>query len=200
MLRRKGLLLACLFSVLIGLGTMEDSQAANPKVLVKTSMGEFTIELYPDKAPKTVENFLGYVKDGYYSGTVFHRVIGSFMIQGGGHTREIYQGQAGRKPTKAPIELESRNGLRNDTGWVAMARTGVPDSATSQFFVNTVDNPSLNFPAPDGHGYAVFGKVVDGMKTVEAIRAVRTMSIGGMRDVPVEAVIIDSVTLIGAKK
>jgi peptidyl-prolyl cis-trans isomerase A (cyclophilin A) len=180
---------------------MDDSQAQTaPRVLVKTSMGEFTIELYPDKAPKTVENFLQYVKDGFYSGTVFHRVIGSFMIQGGGHTREIYQGGVGRKVTRPPIELESRNGLRNDTGWVAMARTGQPDSATSQFFVNTVDNPSLNFPAPDGNGYAVFGKVVDGMKTIEAIRAVRTMSIGPMRDVPVDPVIIDAITLVPAKK
>ncbi len=179
---------------------MEEANATNPRVLVKTSMGEFTIELYPDKAPKTVENFLQYVKDGFYSGTVFHRVIGSFMIQGGGHTREIYQGGVGRKDTRAPIPLESRNGLRNDTGWVAMARTGQPDSATSQFFVNTVDNASLNFPAPDGHGYAVFGKVVDGMKTVEAIRGARTMSLGPMRDVPVEPVMIDSVTLLPAKK
>lgn len=180
---------------------MDEAQAQSaPRVLVKTSMGEFTIELYPDKAPKTVENFLQYVKDGFYSGTVFHRVIGSFMIQGGGHTREIYQGGVGRKATRAPIELESRNGLRNDTGWVAMARTGQPDSATSQFFVNTVDNPSLNFPAPDGNGYAVFGKVVDGMKTVEAIRGARTMSIGPMRDVPVEPITIDSVTLLPAKK
>lgn len=170
--------------------------ATAPRVLMKTSMGDITIELYPDKAPKTVANFLQYVKEGFYSGTVFHRVINGFMIQGGGMTKDLYNGGSGRKETHAPIELESRNGLKNDTGWVAMARTSVPNSATSQFFINVADNTSLNYPQPDGNGYAVFGKVVDGMSTVEAIRAVRTTTVGPMRDVPVDPVVIESVTLL----
>lgn len=170
--------------------------ATAPRVLMKTSMGDITIELYPDKAPKTVANFLQYVKEGFYSGTVFHRVINGFMVQGGGMTKDLYNGGSGRKETHAPIELESRNGLKNDTGWVAMARTSVPNSATSQFFINVADNTSLNYPQPDGNGYAVFGKVVDGMSTVEAIRAVRTTTVGPMRDVPVDPVVIESVTLL----
>ncbi|HMN79557.1 MAG TPA: peptidylprolyl isomerase [Burkholderiaceae bacterium] len=177
----------------------EAGAAPNPQVLVKTSLGDIVIELYPDKAPKTVENFLQYVKDGFYSGTVFHRVIGNFMIQGGGHTRDIYNGSPGRKETRGPIPLEAQNGLKNDIGWVAMARTAQPASATSQFFINVVNNDSLNYPNPDGNGYAVFGKVIDGMKTVEAIRSVRTGSVGMFRDVPNDPVTIDSVTLIKAK-
>jgi peptidyl-prolyl cis-trans isomerase A (cyclophilin A) len=181
-------------------GAPEPAAAAgNPQVLIKTSMGDIVIELYPDKAPKTVANFLQYVNDGFYTGTIFHRVIGNFMIQGGGHTKDIYAGGTGRKATRAPIELESRNGLRNDTGWVAMARTADPASATSQFFINTVDNASLNYPNPDGNGYAVFGKVVDGMNTVNAIRAVRTGRVGPFSDVPAEPVTIDSATLVKGK-
>lgn len=174
--------------------------AADPQVLVKTSMGEFTIELYPNRAPKTVENFLMYVKSGHYSGTIFHRVIGNFMIQGGGFTREMYKGGFKPKPTQRPIELESQNGLRNDAGWVAMARTAQPASATSQFYVNTVDNPSLNYPAPDGYGYAVFGKVIKGMETIAKIRATQTIGLGPFNDVPFEPIMIDSVTLINATK
>lgn len=174
--------------------------AADPQVLVKTSMGEITIELYPTRAPKTVENFLMYVKTGHYSGTIFHRVIGNFMIQGGGFTRDMYKGGFKTKPTQRPIELESQNGLRNDAGWVAMARTSQPASATSQFFINTVDNPSLNYPAPDGYGYAVFGKVVKGMDTVSKIRAVQTIGLGPFSDVPHEPIMIDSITLIGDGK
>ncbi len=177
----------------------EAGAAPNPQVLVKTSLGDIVIELYPDKAPRTVENFLQYVKDGFYSGTVFHRVIGNFMIQGGGHTREIYDGGPGRKETRGPIPLESQNGLKNDVGWVAMARTAQPASATSQFFINVVSNGNLNFPNPDGNGYAVFGKVIDGMKTVEAIRSVRTGAVGMFRDVPTEPVTIDSVTVVKAR-
>jgi peptidyl-prolyl cis-trans isomerase A (cyclophilin A) len=180
-------------------GMPDDASAANPQVLVKTSMGEITIELYPDKAPKTVENFLKYVKAGHYSGTVFHRVIANFMIQGGGFTREFYKGSPAPKPTQKPIELESQNGLRNDAGWVAMARTARPDSATSQFYINTVDNPSLNYPAPDGYGYAVFGKVIKGMDTVTKIRGAQTIAVGPFSDVPFEPIMIDAVSLVGGK-
>jgi peptidyl-prolyl cis-trans isomerase A (cyclophilin A) len=166
----------------------------SPKVSVKTSMGEIIIELYPDKAPKTVENFLGYVKDGYYSGTIFHRVINNFMIQGGGMDRKLVP-----KPTRGPIQIESRNGLKNKAGWVSMARTSQPDSATSQFFISTVDNPDLDFPAPDGHGYTVFGKVVKGIEVVNKIRAVPTIRNGAMGDVPIDPIIIDSVSLVAGK-
>jgi peptidyl-prolyl cis-trans isomerase A (cyclophilin A) len=171
------------------------SAQANPQVLIKTSAGEIVVELYPEKAPKTVANFLQYVDDKHYDGTVFHRVIGNFMIQGGGFGRDMKQ-----KPTRAPIPLEARSGLKNDTGWLAMARTSVPDSATSQFFINVVDNDMLNHPQPDGHGYAVFGKVVKGMDTVNTIRAVKTGTSGMHRDVPVEPVVIEAVTRVGAPK
>ncbi len=190
-----GALVVALFAVPDGAGA-----APNPQVLVKTSMGEFVIELYPDKAPLSVANFLRYVNDGFYGGTIFHRVIGSFMIQGGGFTAELYKGQMRPKPTRAPIAIESRNGLKNDTGWVAMARTSDPNSATSQFFVNVVDNAGLNHPQPDGHGYAVFGKVVSGMDVINAIRKVRTGSVGPYQDVPVDAVLIDSMAVIGGGK
>ncbi|MCO5100374.1 MAG: peptidylprolyl isomerase [Burkholderiaceae bacterium] len=175
------------------------SAAVNPQVLVATSMGDFVIELYPEKAPKTVENFLRYVDDGFYAGTIFHRVIGSFMIQGGGFGSDLYQGAMRPKQTRAPIPLESRNGLKNDRGWVAMARTGDPDSATAQFFVNVVDNASLNHPQPDGNGYAVFGRVVRGIEVVDAIRAVPTTTVGPFRDVPASPVIIESIRRVGAK-
>ena len=173
--------------------------AGHPQVLVKTSAGEFVIELYPDKAPATVANFLQYVDEGFYAGTIFHRVIGSFMIQGGGFGSDLYQGAMRPKQTHAPIALESKNGLKNDRGWVAMARTGDPNSATAQFFVNVVDNANLNHPQPDGHGYAVFGKVVSGMEVVDAIRAVPTTSVGPYRDVPASPVVIDSMQRVGAK-
>jgi len=191
-------------AIVVALAAVEDvPAAANPQVSIKTSMGEIVIELYPDKAPKTVENFLQYVRDDFYKGTIFHRVIGNFMIQGGGFTADFYkQGTPnyGQKPVRAPIPLESKNGLRNDTGWVAMARTSNPDSATAQFFINTVDNAGLNHPQPDGHGYAVFGKVVRGMEVVNKIRAVRTTSTGPFRDVPADPVTIESVSVVGAAK
>ena len=191
-------------AIVVALAAVENvPAAANPQVSIKTSMGEIVIELYPDKAPKTVENFLQYVRDDFYKGTIFHRVIGNFMIQGGGFTADFYkQGTPnyGQKPTRAPIPLESKNGLRNDAGWVAMARTSNPDSATAQFFINTVDNAGLNHPQPDGHGYAVFGKVVKGMEVVNSIRAVRTTSAGPFRDVPADAVTIESVSVVGAAK
>jgi peptidyl-prolyl cis-trans isomerase A (cyclophilin A) len=179
----------------------EDAAAAgSPQVLMKTSQGEVVLELYPDKAPRTVENFLQYVKDGFYAGTVFHRVIDGFMIQGGGFTDELYKGGSGRKNTRGPIALESKNGLKNDTGWIAMARTSVPDSATSQFFINVADNRSLNHPQPDGHGYAVFGKVIKGMEVVNMIKGVKTRNMGPMGDVPVEPVVIESITVINPAK
>jgi peptidyl-prolyl cis-trans isomerase A (cyclophilin A) len=180
----------------------EGAAAANPQVAIKTSMGEIVVELYPDKAPKTVENFLQYVRDDFYRGTIFHRVIGSFMIQGGGFTSDFYKPGTpnfGQKPTRAPIPIESQNGLRNDTGWIAMARTSNPNSASAQFFINTVDNASLNYPQPDGYGYAVFGKVVRGMDVVNKIRAVPTTRQGSFSDVPVDPVTIESVTVVGAK-
>lgn len=185
--------LASLFAGLVLTATAEQAAAAgpNPQVLMKTSLGEIVIELYPEKAPKTVENFLQYVDDGFSSGLIFHRVIGNFMIQGGGFDKDMRQ-----KATRGPIPLESRNGLKNDVGTIAMARTSVPDSATSQFFINTVNNASLNHPNPDGNGYAVFGKVVSGMETVEKIAKVKTGRSGPHSDVPTEPVVIESVTRV----
>ncbi len=185
--------LAMLTGALLLSAPADDAQAADtqPKVLMKTSMGDLVIELYPEKAPKTVENFLKYVDDGFYTNTIFHRVIGNFMIQGGGFTPEMAQ-----KKTREPIPLESRNGLKNDVGAIAMARTSIPDSATAQFFINTVNNNSLNYPSPDGHGYAVFGKVVEGMETVEKIAKVPTGRFGPHGDVPKEAVVIESITRV----
>jgi peptidyl-prolyl cis-trans isomerase A (cyclophilin A) len=143
------------------------------------------LELNADKAPKTVANFLAYVKRGHYDGTIFHRVIDGFMIQGGGYTADLRE-----KPTQAPIVLESRNGLKNERGTIAMARTVVPDSATSQFFINVVDNDRLNYPSFDGHGYAVFGRVIDGMDVVDRIKAVATTASGPHQNLPVKPVVI----------
>ncbi|RYF33365.1 MAG: peptidyl-prolyl cis-trans isomerase [Comamonadaceae bacterium] len=162
-----------------------------PRVKLATSAGDIVVELDPVKAPKTVENFLQYVKDKHYDGTVFHRVIDGFMIQGGGFTADMQQ-----KPTRAPIALEASNGLKNDKYTIAMARTGNPNSATSQFFINVKNNDMLNAPNPDGHGYTVFGKVVAGTEVVDKIRAVRTANKGGMGDVPVDTVTIQSATLV----
>ena len=173
----------------------QSSAAAAPQATIRTSMGPIVVELYPDKAPKTVANFMQYARDGHYDGTIFHRVIGNFMIQGGGFTPDMKQ-----KATRAPIALEAKNGLKNDAGTIAMARTSNPDSATSQFFINVVDNDSLNYPSPDGNGYAVFGRVVRGMDVVEKIRRVRTGSAGPYRDVPTEPVVIESVTLDDKEK
>jgi cyclophilin family peptidyl-prolyl cis-trans isomerase len=169
--------------------------AAGPQVELKTNMGAITLELYPDKAPKTVENFLQYVKDGHFNGTIFHRVIENFMIQGGGFDKSMKQ-----KPTRAPIENEAKNGLKNDLGTVAMARTSAPHSASAQFFINTKNNDFLNYPGQDGWGYAVFGKVVSGMDVVTKIGKVATGNAGGMGDVPREAVVIESATLVADKK
>ena len=166
--------------------------AAAPKVLLKTSAGDITIELYPDKAPKSVENFLAYVKSGFYDGTLFHRVIADFMIQGGGFTKDLRQ-----KPTRAAIPIESKNGLSNLRGTVAMARTADPNSATAQFFINTVDNPRLDYTSDANPGYAVFGKVLSGLDVVDKIRAVPTDAQGPFRsDVPVTPVVIEKVTVL----
>ena len=169
--------------------------ATNPQVQFDTNMGSFVVELEPKAAPKTVANFLQYVKSGFYQGTIFHRVIPGFMIQGGGMNESMEE-----KDTKAPIALESRNGLTNKRGSIAMARTSDPNSATSQFFINVANNHFLDAArAADGQGYAVFGRVVSGMPTVDAIAAVRTQSNGWHDDVPVRAVIIKKVSLIKGK-
>jgi peptidyl-prolyl cis-trans isomerase A (cyclophilin A) len=156
-------------------------------VLIKTSKGEIRVELLADKAPITVKNFLSYVDDGFYDGTIFHRVIPGFMIQGGGFSADMAQ-----KPTKAPIKNEADNGLSNARGTLAMARTSVVDSATAQFFINLVDNAMVNHGARD-FGYAVFGRVVGGMDVVDAIAKVRTGQKGPYGDVPVETVTIESI-------
>jgi len=155
-------------------------------VRLVTSQGDIVLQLDPAKAPRTVENFVQYVKAGHYNGTVFHRVIDGFMIQGGGMTPDMKE-----KPTRAPIQLESQNGLSNQRGTVAMARTRDPHSATAQFFINVKDNAFLDAArSPDGYGYAVFGKVTQGMDVVDRIRKVRTTQIGMYADVPAEPVTI----------
>jgi len=161
--------------------------AKDPTVILSTSKGEIELTLDQAKAPVTVQNFLAYVDSGHYDGTIFHRVIDGFMIQGGGFTADMAQ-----KKTLAPIKLESRSGLKNDRGTVAMARTSNPDSATSQFFVNLVDNGGLDYPNPDGNGYAVFGAVTRGMDVVDEIRKVKTRTHAGHQNVPAETVSINS--------
>ena len=162
----------------------------SPQVKFVTSEGDFVVEVYPDKAPKTVENFLQYVKDKHYDGTIFHRVIDGFMIQGGGFAADMRE-----KTMRAPIPLEAGNGLKNDRGSIAMARTSNPNSATAQFFINVKDNAMLNAPSPDGYGYAVFGKIVSGMETVDKIRLTATGNKGQFQNVPVNPIVITSATL-----
>ena len=162
-----------------------------PHVALKTSMGEIVLELDQEKAPKSVANFLQYVKSGYYKGTVFHRVIDGFMIQGGGFDKNMKQ-----KATKAPIKNEAQNGLQNVTYSIAMARTGDPHSATAQFFINVNDNGALDYPGRDGFGYTVFGKVVKGMDVVDKIKAVPVADKGPHQNVPVTPVVIESATLL----
>jgi cyclophilin family peptidyl-prolyl cis-trans isomerase len=167
----------------------------NPRVLLHTSKGDVTVELFAAEAPKTVENFLAYVRSGHFDGTIFHRVIPNFMIQGGGFAADMSQ-----KPTRDPIQNEADNGLKNTKGTLAMARTMNPHSASAQFFVNTTDNAFLDHRGkdPQGWGYAVFGKVVDGMDVVEAIGKVETGNRGGHQDVPVEPVLIESAKVVEA--
>jgi len=163
-----------------------------PKVKFATSAGDFVVEVYPDKSPQTVANFLLYVKDKHYDGTIFHRVINNFMIQGGG-----YDAKYAEKKTRAPIPLEANNGLKNNLGTIAMARTSDPNSATAQFFINVKDNVRLNAPEPDGHGYAVFGKVTSGMDVIEKIKIAATGAAGPFpSDVPKTPVLINSATLV----
>ena len=169
-------------------------QPTKPKVAFTTNLGSFVVELEPDAAPETVKNFIGYVNLGHYKGTTFHRVIDNFMVQGGGYTET---GEL--KPPKKPIVNEAaqaqEKGLRNVRGSIAMARTSVPDSATSQFFINVVDNDRLDYPSPDGYGYCVFGHVVSGMETIDAIRVVET----GPNDQPVTPVVISNASIAGPR-
>jgi peptidyl-prolyl cis-trans isomerase A (cyclophilin A) len=166
--------------------------AANPQVVVDTNRGSFTIELYPEKAPKTVANFIQYVNAGFYKGTIFHRVINRFMIQGGGFTPDMAE-----KNTGAPIVNEAGNGLKNDIGTIAMARTSDPDSATSQFFINLENNQFLNYQSPDPEliGYCVFGRVLKGMDVVREIASSQTGNVGPYSDVPKETVLINNMKI-----
>ncbi len=170
--------------------TVAPMEKTKPMVIIETSLGEITVELWADRAPITVESFLAYVDEGFYDGTVFHRVIAEFMIQGGGFTPQLQ-----KKETRDSIQNEASAELKNERGTIAMARTGEIHSATSQFFINTVDNDFLDHrdETPRGFGYAVFGKVVEGMEVVDRIRAVSTRTAGGMGDVPAEPVVIESI-------
>lgn len=191
MLRRVFLTLGALaVSTVLSVPAMAQSDQAQksfPQVLMETSAGTVMLELYPDKAPKTVENFLAYVNEGFYDGTIFHRVISNFMVQGGGFTENM-----NKKITRAPIMNEADNGLRNRIGTIAMARTNDPHSATAQFFINVAQNSFLDFreKTPRAWGYAVFGRVIKGMKTVNQIRSARTGFVNGMKDVPIEPITI----------
>ena len=181
-----------LFSTIKGTESMNDETADNPRVLIETTMGNITIELDAKNAPNSSANFLAYVEDGYFVDTIFHRVIPNFMIQGGGITADMQD-----KPgIRAPIENEANNGLKNFRGTLAMARTGDPHSATSQFFINHSDNGFLNFSSESskGWGYAVFGKVTDGMDVVDAMAKVETGNMGGHQDVPVDIITITGVS------
>jgi len=193
---RKMVLFAAMLSIACGFafGAETAPKGGKPVVRFETSMGIIKVELYPDKAPVTVKNFLTYVREEHYDGLIFHRVIRDFMIQGGGFTKEMKE-----KGTKhPPIKNEADNGLKNDRGTLAMARTSVVDSATAQFFINTVNNEFLNHRAktPQGYGYAVFGKVIEGMDVVDKIRAVPTGSSGMFQDVPKQPVVILKATVV----
>ena len=188
-------LFACVMALLLtlpGCSQADSEPKGGPVVLMSTSMGEVKIELYEKEAPETVKNFLAYVNDKFYDGTIFHRVIPGFMVQGGGFTAAMEQ-----KPTKPPIKNEAGNALKNDTGTLAMARTSDPDSATAQFFINVKNNDFLNRDkAQDGVGYTVFGKVIEGMDVVHKIEQVQTSRKGMYADAPVESVLIKSITVV----
>ena len=191
-----GRLFVSLFFLLSGLFTLpalSDSHSSNPMIKMQTSLGDITIETYPDAAPKTVENFIKYVEDGFYDGLIFHRVISGFMLQGGGFEESMKQ-----RDTRAQIENEADNGLKNLVGTLSMARTSDPHSATGQFFVNLVDNAFLDHTGknPQGWGYAVFGKVVEGLDVVEKIGAVSTGNVAGYSDVPIEPVTIEKASVV----
>jgi peptidyl-prolyl cis-trans isomerase A (cyclophilin A)/peptidyl-prolyl cis-trans isomerase B (cyclophilin B) len=195
-LKSPGLRLAARFSAGLAALTLSTAAfAADPQVALKTSMGEIVLELNQEKAPITVDNFLKYVKSGFYKGTIFHRVIDGFMIQGGGMDAQFH----GRKTNK-PIKNESNNGLSNEKYSLAMARESNPDSATSQFFINVIDNPGLDYPNMQGSGYTVFGKVVKGQDVVDKIKAVVVDDIRGLENVPITPVTIQSATILKADK
>ncbi|MBM3348103.1 MAG: peptidyl-prolyl cis-trans isomerase [Betaproteobacteria bacterium] len=179
----------------VSIATLSGFSYAGPKVEFKTNLGNFVVDLDSDKAPKTVNNFLAYVKSGFYNGTVFHRVINGFMVQGGGFTTELVQ-----KPTQPPVVSEAQNGLKNQIYTIAMARTSDPDSATAQFYINVKDNPGLDFPNAMGNGYTVFGKVISGTQTIDKIKLVPTgvasTPRGRMADVPNTPVVIESATIL----
>jgi peptidyl-prolyl cis-trans isomerase A (cyclophilin A) len=182
----------CSFSAMDAWSQPETPSAIHEvHVKLTTSEGDIVLALEPEKAPKTVANFVQYVKEGNYNGTVFHRVINGFMIQGGGYTSNLKE-----KPTHAPIPLETSSGLKNERGTIAMARTMAPNSATNQFFINVVDNANLDSSRPNANGYAVFGHVISGMEVVDKIKAVPTNNRGIFHDVPVSPVVITSVNLI----
>jgi peptidyl-prolyl cis-trans isomerase B (cyclophilin B) len=194
-LKTKGYLIMMICLTTMMAVAPSDGSAADhqPKVLLVTSNGDIVVQLDAEKAPKTTRNFLSYVKEGFYEGTVFHRVIKGFMVQGGGMTEDMQT-----KRTVSPIENEADNGLKNTRGTLAMARTPDPHSATAQFFINTADNDFLNFKSktPNGWGYCVFGQVVEGMDVVDAIEQSATGSRGGHQDVPVEPIIIEKVSVV----
>ncbi|MEY4593420.1 MAG: hypothetical protein RIR18_2315 [Pseudomonadota bacterium] len=189
-------MLRTLFTGFVGLvlATAACLAISAPQVELITSEGRIVLELNAEKAPKSVENFLRYAKDGFYNGTIFHRVIPNFMIQGGGFDTQLEQ-----KPTRAPIQNEAANGLLNLRGTIAMARTGNPHSATAQFFINHKNNTMLDYPGHDGWGYAVFGKVVQGMEVVDKIAASSTGNIKGMQNVPFKNIVIQSTTILSEK-
>jgi len=189
---RVGLVLCLVVFLMTAPARGKEVTSHKTQVTIETSSGKIVLELYPDKAPKTVDNFLGYVRSGHYNGTIFHRVIPEFMIQGGGFTPDMRQ-----KPTGKPIVNEADNWLKNTRGTIAMARTPDPHSATSQFFINAVDNDYLNHKSktPSGWGYAVFGRVIEGMAVVDNISKVKTGTKGMSRNVPVEPVVINKMTV-----
>jgi len=194
-IRARHLFAALMTPVLMAVSVISATSTAAeqaPRVRLETTMGNIVLELDRARAPLTVNNFLAYVNDGFYDGTIFHRVIGDFMIQGGGYTADF-----SRKETRPPIKNEADNGLKNDRGSISMARTRDPHSASAQFFINVADNPALDYKAADarGWGYAVFGRVVEGMDVVDAIRAQSTGVQGGFRDVPKKTITITRVVL-----
>ncbi|MCP3669349.1 MAG: peptidyl-prolyl cis-trans isomerase [Gammaproteobacteria bacterium] len=182
-------------ATMITLASLSVASAETTSVVIKTNLGDIEIELYGDKAPISVKNFLRYADEGFYNGTIFHRVMNSFMIQGGGFTPNMQQ-----KRGHAAIKNEAKNGLKNSRGTLAMARTQSPHSATSQFFINHVDNNNLDYPSFDDWGYAVFGIVTKGMKVVDKIADVHTTTKYGMKNVPEKPVIIESITRVAVAK
>jgi len=184
--RAKAALIAVVSGLVMATTTLAESKGERPVVILSTSQGDITIELYSEKAPESVRNFLAYVDKGFFDGTIFHRVILDFMIQGGGFTSEMKE-----KPTQPPIKNEADNGLKNEAGTLAMARTAVKDSATSQFFINLKSNDFLNHGSHD-FGYAVFGKVIAGMNVINKIAQTKTTTRGGHADVPIESMVIQT--------